>query len=58
MIIVWAILFIVLALIAGVLGFARLSAASATIAKLLFFIFLLAAILLTIQWAIGGFATE
>ena len=36
----WALVFLIVALIAGVLGFTRIAGASIAIAKLLFFIFL------------------
>lgn len=37
----WALMFLVIALIAGVLGFGVIAGTAATIAKVLFFVFLL-----------------
>ncbi|MBV9043591.1 MAG: DUF1328 domain-containing protein [Alphaproteobacteria bacterium] len=44
----WAVLFLVIGLIAGVLGFTTLAGASFAIAKILFFVFLLIFVVLLI----------
>jgi uncharacterized membrane protein YtjA (UPF0391 family) len=50
----WAIIFAVVALIAGWLGFSVVAGAAATIAKILFFLFLAACILfLVVGVAVG-----
>ena len=55
----WALLFLVIGLIAGVLGFTTLAGASIAIAKMLFFIFMVLFLLLlvgglTIFRGVGG----
>jgi uncharacterized membrane protein YtjA (UPF0391 family) len=50
----WAVIFAVVALIAGWLGFAVVAGAAATIAKILFFLFLAACVLfLVVGVAVG-----
>lgn len=44
----WAVLFLIIGLIAGVLGFTTLAGASFAIAKILFFVFLLIFVVLLI----------
>ena len=52
----WALIFFVISLIAGGLGFSGLSAATGGIAKILFFLFLaLAVIVVIIALAVGQF---
>lgn len=50
----WSILFLVLALIAGLFGFGGLASASAGIAKILFFVFLLLLVVSFTSRAIQG----
>jgi len=47
----WAVVFLIIALVAAVFGFGGIAAASAGIAKLLFFIFL---VLFVSLWFSGG----
>ena len=53
----WALIFLVVALVAGALGFRGAAGAAATIAKVLFGIFLLVFIVLLIMSFLGGRAT-
>lgn len=50
----WALLFLVVALIAGVFGFGGIASASAGIAQILFFIFLVLFVVALIARAVGG----
>jgi uncharacterized membrane protein YtjA (UPF0391 family) len=52
----WALIFFVISLIAGAFGFTGISAATAGIAKVLFFIFIaLTALVLVLALAFGSF---
>ena len=50
----WAFIFLIIAIVAGLLGFAGLSAAAASIAKILFGIFLTVFLLCLILGIIAG----
>ncbi len=50
----WALIFLVVALIAAALGFGRVAGASAGIAKVLFFIFLVVFVVLLIMNFMGS----
>lgn len=50
----WALMFLVVALVAGMLGFTSIYVAAAGIARILFFLFL---VLFLVSLLVGGFAT-
>ncbi len=50
----WAVIFLVVAIIAAVFGFGNIAAAATDIAKILFFIFIVIFVLLMIGWLMGG----
>ena len=55
----WALIFLVIGLIAGLLGFTDIAGAAVGIAKILFFMFLLVFVVLFVLWlvlfrAVGG----
>jgi len=54
----WAIIFAVIALIAGALGFGGIAGASAGIAKLLFIVFLVIAAVMVLAAVLGGKAVS
>ncbi|MDF1677141.1 MAG: DUF1328 domain-containing protein [Legionellaceae bacterium] len=49
----WAILFFVIAMVAGMLGFGAIASAAAGIAQILFFLFLVLFFVFLILWLIG-----
>ena len=53
---VWAIVALVIALIAGGLGFSGVAKGAGTIAKVLFGIFLVIFVIVLIMWLVGGAA--
>jgi uncharacterized membrane protein YtjA (UPF0391 family) len=50
----WAVIFLVVAIIAAVFGFGNIAAAATDIARILFFIFIVVFVLLMIGWLLGG----
>jgi uncharacterized membrane protein YtjA (UPF0391 family) len=51
---VWALIFLVLAVIAAIFGFGVIAATSALIAKILFFIFVVVFVILLLAGLFGG----
>jgi uncharacterized membrane protein YtjA (UPF0391 family) len=50
----WAVIFLVVAIIAAVFGFGNIAAAATDIARILFFVFIVVFVLLMIGWLLGG----
>ena len=50
----WALIFLIVAIVAAIFGFGNIAAAATDIARVLFFIFIVVFLLLMIGWLIRG----